>query len=275
MDFHRQLREFFRADSLTKLGEGYAERYQTAEPFAHIAIDGLFPDALLDSLVEVIESPDEHWQSFENSRELKSGMSDDELMPPAVQAFIYKLNSPAFLGFLETMTGIENLIPDPHLTGGGLHCSRPGGFLEVHTDFNYHRRFKLERRLNLIIYLNKDWREEYGGHLELWTPDLTECKARLLPQFNRNVVFSTSDSSFHGHPEPLTCPEDRARRSIAMYYYTNTPPESSDSVHTTVFRATGDEAAPASEGGVKRALKLFVPPIISNLWRGRPSSGDG
>ncbi len=267
VDFDEQLGEFFSTASLGKLGDTLATRYQQAKPFPHAAVDGLFPDSLLESLLEVIPLPDPHWRGFDNPREAKFALADEELMHPRVQRFIHKLNSPAFLAFLERMTGIPDLIPDPHLAGGGLHCSLPGGFLEVHADFNYHARFALERRLNLLVYLNKDWREEYGGHLELWNSDLTECQARILPEFNRSVVFSTSETSFHGHPDPLTCPEDRARRSIAMYYYTNSPPESRRDRHSTVFRTStsAGNAASGAARGWRGTLGLFIPPVVLKL----------
>jgi Rps23 Pro-64 3,4-dihydroxylase Tpa1-like proline 4-hydroxylase len=91
----------------------------------------------------------------------------------------------------------------------------------VHADFNRHEKLNLDRRLNLLLYLNRDWKEEYGGHLQLWTRDMGRCVVKVLPVFNRCVVFSTTDFSYHGHPDPLTCPPGRTRKSIAMYYYTN------------------------------------------------------
>src|SRR5438034_178076 len=81
--------------------------------------------------------------------------------------------------------------------------AEPGGFLKVHVDFNVHPKLKLDRRLNMLIYLNKEWREEWGGDLELWDADRTMCRKKIAPLFNRTVVFSTGDSSFHGHPHPL------------------------------------------------------------------------
>ena len=130
-----------------------------------------------------------------------------------------------FVDFLERLTGIDALIPDPHYFGGGLHQIRPGGFLKVHADFNRHSRLDLERRLNAILYLNKDWQEEYGGHLQIWDNDMTRCEKKVLPVFNRLLVFATLDTANHGHPDPLTCPPDRARRSMALYYYTSDRPE--------------------------------------------------
>jgi len=129
-------------------------------------------------------------------------------------------NSEPFLQFLEGMTGIEGLIPDPYFEGAGYHETSAGGKLGIHADFRLHKRLHLARRLNLLIYLNKDWKPEYGGALELWDPNMSHCVKSVLPTFGRCVVFSTDEKSFHGHPDPLTCPDDVKRRSVALYYYT-------------------------------------------------------
>ncbi|MCP4473325.1 MAG: hypothetical protein GY821_01880 [Gammaproteobacteria bacterium] len=111
---------------------------------------------------------------------------------------------------------------------------------QLHTQ----EKLNLERRLNVLLYLNKDWQEDYGGHFEMWcgkTSDngdhyLTECVDRILPLFNRFVVFSTSETSYHGHPDPLLCPEDRSRKSLALYYYTVDRPEIEQAApHSTIF----------------------------------------
>lgn len=133
------------------------------------------------------------------------------------------------------MTGIQGLIPDPYFLGGGFHQTTNGGKLDVHTDFNLHKELTLERRINVLIYLNRDWREEYGGCLELWNSGMRECVRKIAPEFNRTVVFSTTESSWHGHPEPVQHPDALPRRSIALYYYTSTWDKDSRA-HTTQFR---------------------------------------
>ena len=146
------------------------------------------------------------------------------------------MNSHPVLQFLEKLTGIGGLIPDPSFAGGGCHQIEPGGKLQVHVDFNKLQPANLDRRINLLIYLNKDWKEEYGGHFELWDAEGKACVKRVLPLFNRCVVFSTTQTSYHGHPHPLTCPEGWTRKSIALYYYTNGRDDghASDG-HSTVF----------------------------------------
>jgi Rps23 Pro-64 3,4-dihydroxylase Tpa1-like proline 4-hydroxylase len=153
------------------------------------------------------------------------------------------------MAFLEKLTGIAGLIPDPHLRGGGLHEIRQGGALGVHADFNFYKRLNLYRRLNLLIYLNANWAEEWGGHLELWDRTGKQCVQRVAPIFNRAVIFDTSNFSYHGHPHPLQCPPDRSRKSLALYYYTVEAPADEDRApHTTLFIHTDEMSAsePAS-----------------------------
>src|SRR5206468_2179145 len=98
-------------------------------------------------------------------------------------------------------TGIPGLMPDPYFEGGGLHETKRGGHLGIHADFNIHSQLKVERRLNLLIYLNENWDKTFGGELELWNKDMKECAVRVAPIFGRAVIFNTDLDSFHGHPE--------------------------------------------------------------------------
>jgi hypothetical protein len=198
------------------------ETFRAARPFPHIVIDRLFPDDELRRLAADCPSPSAAgWRRFDNANERKLGyFHESSDITPATRAFLEAMNGFETLLFLEALTGIEGLIPDPYFGGGGLHQIERGGFLKIHADFNVHPKLRIDRRLNMLIYLNEDWREEYGGHLELWDADLTACQQRILPIFNRTVVFATDDSSFHGHPQPLACPPSMTRKSLSLYYYT-------------------------------------------------------
>lgn len=214
-----------------------ASKYATADPFPHCVIDGLFPEQCLVEVSDEIDTlPKSSWRIFCNERELKWGFLYPGFRDTALHKFLIYLGSPEVLGCLEQLTGIDGLIPDPYYGGGGVHYVPPGGYLAVHSDFNWHPKLKLDRRVNVLIFLNKGWREEYGGHLELWDGEPKEPRKRILPIFNRTVVFNTTDSSFHGHPEPLHCPPTRGRKSISAYYYTNGRPAEEASVpHDTIF----------------------------------------
>lgn len=218
------------------------EQYLNAQPFPHIVLDNLFPNEILEGVLGDFPRPgDIPWRRFDSATEKKLGYTHETLLRPDLQLFLYEMNSAPLIQFLQELTAIEGLVPDPWYGGAGPHQIEPGGFLKVHVDFNWHPLMKLDRRLNMLVYLNQDWREEYGGHLELWNRDVTRCEAKVLPVFNRTVVFSTTDFSFHGHPEPLACPEGRTRKSVSFYYYSNgRPDEERSAPHDTVFRKTHD-----------------------------------
>ncbi|MGE0683976.1 MAG: 2OG-Fe(II) oxygenase [Candidatus Binatia bacterium] len=209
-------------DSLPTL----ANVFQVALPFKHVVIDELFNEQFLRLIVnEFYPLDDPRWSRFHNENEDKLAVSSSEQhLPPTVKTFVRELNAEPFLKQLTAITGIAGLIPDPYLGGAGMHCIPRGGKLAIHADFNIHPLMRVERRLNLLIYLNEDWEESYGGHLELWDRSMQQCVRRILPVFNRTVLFLTDDFSFHGHSGPLNCPEQRTRKSIAMYYYTTGRP---------------------------------------------------
>ncbi len=212
--------------------------YVEAKPFPHVVFDDFFDPRLLDVVLEEFPKPGEiPWQRFDSGQEIKLATSREASFGPMTRLLMYHLNSITFLNFLSSVTGIDNLISDPGYEGGGLHQIVRGGKLGVHADFNKHRSFGLDRRLNLLLYLNKDWREEYGGHLQLWNRDMTRCEAKVLPIFNRVMVFGTTDFTYHGHPDPLQCPDDMTRKSLALYYFSNgRPAEEVTGEHSTIFR---------------------------------------
>lgn len=174
-----------------------------------------------------------------------------------------ELNSKDFLKWLEDVTEIKELRGDRKLFGGGLHQSIKGAFLNVHVDYNIHPETKLHRRLNVLVYMNKNWKPEYEGFLELW--DLRDNNNRLLekisPDFNRCVIFETNEVSYHGHPKPLKTPDGINRKSIATYYYTSSRPENEiTGEHNTLYVNTE-----GLTGNLKRfgsGIKAFLERII-------------
>lgn len=249
------------------LADTEATAYRRAQPFPHAVIDDFFDEGLLDRVRREFPPPGQFaWHQFNNRYEVKLSSSADSTFGPVTRLLMYHLNSISFLSFLSGLTGIPNLIPDPTFDGGGLHQIERGGKLGVHADFNRQRKYGLDRRLNVLIYLNADWKDEYGGHLELWNRTMTECEARVRPTFNRMVVFSTTDFTYHGHPDPLQCPQGMTRKSLALYYYTNGRPKHEISArHSTIFRARrqgefGDLTLRERWREWRRARRLRRPP---------------
>jgi Rps23 Pro-64 3,4-dihydroxylase Tpa1-like proline 4-hydroxylase len=237
------------AGKLKSILKTHREAYQSAQPFPHVVLDNFVSAPLLEAVLDEFDALDRGgWHHSEKPLERKWSTEDYEQLRPRTQLLIAQLNAGPFLTFLERLTGISGIIADTHLRGGGLHEIRRGGLLGVHADFNFNQRLGLYRRLNLLIYLNRDWREEWGGHLELWDRQRSACVQRIAPVFNRAVIFDTSNYSYHGHPEPLECPPDRSRKSVALYYYTIDYPYDHDrEARGTVF-IEGDKA-PAIPGG--------------------------
>lgn len=215
--------------------------FRNAEPFPHIVIDNfLYPDVAQRCLDAFPELGSQKWINYTHVNERKFGQSDRAAMGPDIGAVIDALNEPRFLRFVEELTGIEGLIADPSLMGGGLHQSGPGGYLNIHADFTGHpHQPNWQRRVNLLVYLNQDWHEAYGGKLELWDAKVTHCVRSVTPIFNRAVLFRTDLNSFHGHPDPLACPPGMTRKSIALYYFTEE--RKSFKVRSTEYRARPGE----------------------------------
>ena len=172
--------------------------------------------------------------------------------------------------FLEELTGIEGLIPDPYYTGGGIHVVANGGHLDIHADFNHHAKLNLERRINVLIYLNRDWREEWGGSFEVWNDEMTEKVASFVPLFNRMVCFNTGTTTMHGNPEPVNHPDGEPRMSIALYYYTATWDETRKA-HSTIFKPRpGTVDKPDRVEARHRVMKDVLPP--GRLSQARPQA---
>lgn len=200
----------------------YAPDYATAAPYPHIMLDNFLTEQrALEALESFPKVGDEGWIHYLHYNEKKHGLNKKQQLPKAFQTLIDELNSEEFIKLLGELTGINGLTPDDTLEGGGLHQSEKGGFLNIHADFTVHpHQSHWRRRVNLLIYFNPDWKEEYGGALELWDRDMKHCRQKILPMFNRCVIFNTDFDSFHGFPDPITCPPNESRKSLALYYYT-------------------------------------------------------
>lgn len=232
------IQSFMPIDRLDALALELASQYAAGSPFPHIVIDNFLGATAFSVLAGAFPGPQHDiWYKFKSGKEnlkLQSRELDD--LPWEFRLFFNEANGPRFTRFLEQLTGISGLVPDPHLHGGGLHQTLPGGHLGVHVDYNFHKEWALDRRLNAIIYFNETWDPNWGGALELWDESVKNRVQDIQPVGNRLVVFSTDEKSWHGHPDPLRCPEGRTRRSAALYYYTNGRPEEETALqHNTIF----------------------------------------
>ena len=225
------------------------EKYRSNQPFPHIHLENFLDSRTAQVLAEEFPRPDSRaWIQYKHQNENKMGLPKRELFPGRIGRVVDELNSPEFVAWLGELTGIEGLRADETLEGGGLHQSGRGGFLNVHADFTMHHHHKnWRRRINLIVYLNEDWQEQWGGAIELWDRDMTRCVAKVPPFLNHALIFNTDETSFHGFPDRLACPEGTSRKSLALYYYT---PERNGAGHG---KSTNYRARPG-DGPVRSAL---------------------
>lgn len=244
---------------------------RSAKPFPHIVIDDFLESGFAH---EVLAS----WPGFTEAvrlgtthpsinERLKINIADSELFSPAAQKLNEALASPPWLDLMSYVFGIPDLLADPKLVGGGLHQTGPRGHLDVHVDFNYMPDRNLYRRLNVLVYLNEPWKPEWGGRLELWSKDVSECVHSLEPLFNRCVVFETSEISFHGVTS-VACPRDVCRRSFAAYYYTREAPSHwTGEAHSTIFKARPGEWSKRSAMAA-RSIRNQTKKVVKQLIRG-------
>jgi hypothetical protein len=249
-------------------GRELSAAYGAGQPFPHIAIDNFLPEMVLQRCLYEFPQRDTSATSFERDQERYKAQFNPDEMSAANRSLFYSFNSRPFIRVLENITGIKGLIPDPYFSGGGFHEISQGGHLSVHADFNHHKPMNLERRINVLIYLNRDWQDDYGGQLELWDDGMQKCMVSIVPLLNRCVIFNTTSNSNHGNPRPINHPDRTPRRSIALYYYTATWDDTKRE-HTTQFRSR-----PASSDKIDWQVKTMelsrdlVPPILlRNLRR--------
>lgn len=256
-------------------------QYMQGDALRHVGIQGLFSEKLLDLIVEEMQAGDTGLSPITLKTQKTLRVSGDRRFGPATTAYFWAVNSNPFVTFLQKVTGIENLIVDHSLYAGGLHETPVGGFYAIHRDFNLHRHNRLSNSLVLLTYLNRDWRDEYGGHLELWDAPTRRSVKSIRPDFGMTVVMAHGPSNYHGHPAPLACPEGMTRKSIAAYYYTHNLAACEDatfidSVFLDKIKANdphiisrNQQMWASLEAWQKwgMLLDLFVPPILLRAYR--------
>jgi len=252
-------------------------QFKSARPFPHVVIDNFFDEEFANHLLCSFPPVNDKWVRYWNPIEKKLALNDFTETPIFSKLFDY-LQEPQCVNLIKQITGINNLEADPFLHGAGLHFHPKGGKLDMHLDYSIHPITKKERRINLIIYLNKDWKESYNGDVQLWDSDFTEAQSRIYPVFNRAVIFQTNDISYHGMPQMINCPygNNIGRKSIAIYYVSEPT--------STVFVRHKAHFRPLPTQPVNDKLKqLFdirntaniTPRILSAIYPDWEYDGDG
>ncbi|MBS3913055.1 MAG: 2OG-Fe(II) oxygenase [Bacteroidetes bacterium] len=243
------------------------DNFQNNDPFPHIVFDNFLPKAIADQLANeypTLDGQDLNFKYHNHQNVSRHFLEDTRSFSQNFKLFSAAISSRSFLLFLETLTGTKSLIPDPYFMGGGAMMTGNGGFLNVHVDFNWHQKLQAWRRCNALFYLTPDWKEEYGGNLELWSEDGSRKVKEVQPLFNRLVIFNTTSKSYHGQPGKITTPDGIYRKVFSAFYYASERNEEIDSSpHFTKYNGldmrennTAEfETSPYSEGITRDYLK--------------------
>ncbi len=267
---------FFSREKMNALADDLHQKFKTADPFPHVVIDDFFPEDVayrigehfpgIDDIDWKFEGPGDSRHSGDKHIE-KVGTSDEEKFPDYIRFMMMQFQSGIFCKFLDRLTGFEHLAPDPSHHGCGLHSTGNGGRLMVHLDASRHPNRDLNQLINMIYYCSPDWDPSYGGGLELWNEDASECVKRVDPLFNRMIIFYTAGKSWHGHPHPVTCPPEKRRNSLALYYYTTDQGISDfDYVNYVQWKGTTEHDRPSPVHRVKSVMRDTLPaPAVNRI----------
>jgi hypothetical protein len=193
------------------------DKYTNAKPFPHVLIPNFFTEEYANEIFNIFPDPDDTWFKYDNPFEGKylfNTFTNEEPIKNAIDS----LYTPEFIRTISSITGISELESDPHLNAGGLHAYPRNGLSGVHLDYTIHPKTGKERRVSIVVYLNKGWSEEWGGNLNIWDDKLKTKTVLEHDLWNTAVIFKTNGTTYHGIPDPIKCPDGTFRKSIGIYY---------------------------------------------------------
>ncbi|MFN0047570.1 MAG: 2OG-Fe(II) oxygenase [Cytophagales bacterium] len=229
-----------------------------ATPYKHLVIDNFLKAEFAEQLNDKFPAYEVFNKKYDGLNERKAEGSNFEDFDPLFTELRKEIVSTDFCQFISQITGVEDVFVTNDAMGSGLHQGKTGSFLDIHIDFSMHHTANVYRRLNLLIFFNKDWKDEWAGHTELWNAEMTECIKKVRPDFNRAVIFATTGKSYHGYGK-INPPEGINRKSFYSYFYTNQAGEQNDSYNDTVFKARPDDSASKKlKTSLKEMAKNFV-----------------
>jgi hypothetical protein len=202
----------------TKNIDNLKHNFLNAEPFEHIIIDNFLENSYAEKLQNLFPKNNDSWHEYNNPIEVKYTYDNINLLFEELKNYFYYLSTPEITNIIRKITTISDLEYDEYLHGAGLHIHPRNGRLNIHLDYEKHPFSGKERRLNIILFMSKDWNINWNGANELWDKNVTKCIAKTEIKFNRAILFKTNDISWHGLPDKITCPNDIFRKSLAYYY---------------------------------------------------------
>lgn len=252
--------DWFRPEQITALKTSF----DSALPYRHLVIDNFLIPAMADDMYQRFPAYELFNKKYKGLNEFKAEGSNFQDFDPVFAQLRDEIASKEFCQWLSNVSGISDLYSVPDALGAGLHQGGNGSFLDVHIDFNIHVEQNIHRRINLLIFFNKDWKEEYGGGTELWNADMTMCEKKVIPWHNRCLIFETSEISYHGY-DKIMIPENVTRKSFYTYFYTDLRADAV-SYHDTVFKARPtDTGLKKAITPVKESLKNFIKASLKKL----------
>ena len=232
----------FDNDHYTNIAIKERNNFQTNLPFKHAVIDNFLPlkmARIIGDSYPKANTKKTGWKLHNNKNNIRHILDNTTHFNAELKALSAALCSRNFLLFLETLSGINSLQADPYFMGGGAMATGRNGFLNHHVDYNYNQKIQAWRQLNFLLYLTENWEQEWEGKLQLLSNDRKKVEREIEPLFNRAVIFVTTNTSFHGQPTPLNCPETIFRNVFSAFYYTNKRPKDSyDYAHYTFYNNT-------------------------------------
>ena len=233
--------------------------FSLSKPFPHIELNNFWNNELLEKCFSEIKDY-KHWDGEKNFFAAKKRLysSNRKLYPENVKKVFNVLCSIKFINWLESFTNEKELVADDNLTASGISSVGRGGFLKIHCDPNWNPKMKLYLRIIIIVYLNKDWKDEWGGHLELWDEEMNSCKKKIKPDFNKMLIFSNNGKNYHGHPDPLNIPENMRRNNLIMYYYSPYSNSNKENDRTNTAELSEYKQRKIGEFGLKYYLKKIL-----------------
>lgn len=192
--------------------------FLNAQPFEHVVIDNFLEESFAEKISNLFPNFNNQWNIYKNPIEVKYTYDNINLLDVELKNYFYYLSTEEITNLIKSISNINNLEFDEYLHGAGLHLHPRYGRLNIHLDYEKHIYSGKERRLNIILFMNKEWDTNWNGANELWNNDVTKCIAKTEVKFNRAILFKTNDISWHGVPDIIMCPHDIHRKSIAYYY---------------------------------------------------------
>jgi len=237
--------------------------FSLSKPFPHIELNNFWNNELLEKCFSEIKDY-KHWDGEKNFFAAKKRLysSNRKLYPENVKKVFNVLCSIKFINWLESFTNEKELVADNNLTASGISSVGRGGFLKIHCDPNWNPKMKLYLRIIIIVYLNKDWKDEWGGHLELWNKEMNTCVKKIKPNINNMFIFSNNGKNFHGHPDPLNIPENERRNNLIMYYYSPYNNSINENDRTSIGQLSDYKQRKIGEFGLGYYLNKIVRKII-------------